>query len=119
MKSKDTEGLLDLRASTSSRQQNVVFEKSELEIKIQKLVEFKNRYALFFEQTFNESTMCQEEWERERGGETRLTKCSAIRPRLNQSDEGGQGERNLGRIPSHGFQKTLVKERFSEKCKKY
>jgi len=47
--------------------------------------------------------MCQEEWERERGRETHLTKCSAIQPRLNQSDEGGQEERNLGRIPSHGF----------------
>ena len=79
----------------SNRKQNVVSEeKSELEIKIQKLAEFKNRYALFFEQTFNESTMCQEEWERERDRKTRLTKCSAVQPQLNQSDEGGQGERN-------------------------
>ena len=30
------------------------------------VMQFKNRYALFFEQTFNESTMCQEEWEREK-----------------------------------------------------
>lgn len=114
MKSKDTKGLLDLRANMSNRQQNVVSEeKSELEIKIQKLAEFKNRYALFFEQTFNESTMCQEEWERERDRETGLTNAH----RFHFSLTSDEVEKTEGNFRVQVLEDISQKETFSEKCK--